>query len=374
MSPANFAPAKADILVVDDSQVNRRLLQKILSRAGYQARSASSGAEALAAVAEALPDMILLDINMHEMSGFEVCQRLKEDKATQDIPIIFISGIQGVEEKVQAFEIGGLDYITKPFQIPEVLARIETHLSLRRLQLELQHKNAELEDRNAELDAYAGMVAHDLRSPLTSLMMRSQMLERYYDPQLDEKGIQIAHDIVEDGRRMAKIIDALLALARYRHEHPDVELLDMTQIVNGTIKRIKVIMDAADADFQTPVEWPPVVGYAPWIKEVWTNYLSNALKYGGTPAQIQLGADTISRRKVQFWVQDNGPGITPEDQSKLFIPFSRLDNGDIDGQGLGLSIVKRIITCLGGEVGVESKLNEGSRFWFTLPTSATIGL
>ena len=116
-----------------------------------------------------------------------------------------------------------------------------------------------------------------------------------------------------------------------------------------------------------PDAWPTAVGYAPWLEEVWTNYISNALKYGGQPPQVTIGATTLDNGMVQFWVQDNGNGIASKDQDKLFAEFSRIDTDRAKGHGLGLSIVKRIIQRLGGEVGVESQIGQGSKFYFTLP-------
>jgi signal transduction histidine kinase len=122
-------------------------------------------------------------------------------------------------------------------------------------------------------------------------------------------------------------------------------------------------------EIHQPTSWPLVRGYEPWIEEVWANYISNALKYGGRPSQVTLGATPLGNSMIQFWVQDNGPGIAPEDQTKLFAEFSRIDTERAQGHGLGLSIVKRIVQRLGGEVGGENELGQGSKFYFTLPAA-----
>jgi signal transduction histidine kinase len=129
------------------------------------------------------------------------------------------------------------------------------------------------------------------------------------------------------------------------------------------------MLDEYQAKVFTPADWPVAWGYGPWVEEVWVNYLSNALKYGGKPPHIEMGADPLPNGFVRFWLCDNGPGLTPEQQTQLFIPFTRLSQVRTKGHGLGLSIVQRIVEKLGGQVGVESHLGQGSTFFFTLPAA-----
>ncbi len=145
------------------------------------------------------------------------------------------------------------------------------------------------------------------------------------------------------------------------------EPLDMGMIVQETLTRFGDRFTETDANLIVPESWPVAMGYAPWVEEIWVNYISNALKYGGTPPRIELGAEERADNRVRFWVQDNGSGLTSEAQAKLFTEFTRLEKVRAKGHGLGLSIVLRIVTKLGGEVGVESEVGIGSRFWFELP-------
>jgi signal transduction histidine kinase len=148
-----------------------------------------------------------------------------------------------------------------------------------------------------------------------------------------------------------------------------LEPLDTARIVDEVQQRLGNMITDYEALFAIPESWPPALGYPAWVEEVWTNYISNALKYGGSPPHIKLGA-TVEGNMVRFWVRDNGEGLTQEQQEQLFDKFVRLDKTRAEGHGLGLSIVHRIIEKLGGEVAVKSQLGEGSVFSFTLPRAA----
>jgi len=177
--------------------------------------------------------------------------------------------------------------------------------------------------------------------------------------------------IAQNGRKMTNIIDALLLLATVR-KAGDVEIsvVDMDIVVSDVQKRLEDMIRNQQATLITPEIWPPVIGYAPWIEEVWANYISNAIKYGGRPPLIHLGATEQPDNRICFWVRDNGKGLTLEEQTRLFTPFTRLDQIRAKGHGLGLSIVRRIVERLDGQVGVESEIGHGSIFKFTLPQTA----
>ncbi len=247
----------------------------------------------------------------------------------------------------------------------------------------LRQNVAELEASNAELDAFAHTVAHDLKTPLTALIGFSNLLETRWPYIPAEKIVGTLQHITAAGYKLARIVDELLLLASVRKmEQVQTGTLDMRKIIAETRERLADMIAVAQAEIVAPETWPEVVGYAPWVEEVWANYLSNALKYGGTPPRVELGFSRLepggaSREasnqhpvtSIQFWVQDNGMGLTPEAQAQLFTEFARLEQTRAEGHGLGLSIVQRIIAKLGGEVGVESAVGRGSRFWFTLPVA-----
>lgn len=177
---------------------------------------------------------------------------------------------------------------------------------------------------------------------------------------------------IEQGcRKMTNIIDELLLFAKIRKQSEiPLQTLNMNMLISNAQIRLKTQANEANAEFDIPDTWPRSMGYAPWVEEVWVNLISNAIKYGGTPPCIELGAEELTdTQQVRFWVSDNGRGIDPAHLGSLFTEFTRLDKRSTQGHGLGLSIVQRIIERLGGQVGVESALGQGSTFWFTLPAS-----
>jgi two-component system sensor histidine kinase/response regulator len=184
----------------------------------------------------------------------------------------------------------------------------------------------------------------------------------------DEELQECLHAISQNGRRMNSIIEGLLLLAGVRKMEGEMRPLDMADIVAEAQQRLAHIVEAHQAKIILPDTWPVALGCGPWVEEVWANYLSNAIKYGGRPPRVELGATVRSDGMVRFWVRDNGPGISAEAQARLFTPFTRLDQVRAQGQGLGLSIVRRIVEKLGGQVGVESEVGRGSVFSFTLPS------
>ncbi|EIJ41191.1 bacteriophytochrome (light-regulated signal transduction histidine kinase) [Beggiatoa alba B18LD] len=360
-----------NILIVDDVPANVGILFEFLSEKGFEVLVARNGENALQIAESIRPNLILLDIMMPGIDGFETCQYLKSNPKTADIPVIFMTALADTVDKIKGLEMGAVDYVTKPFHQEEVLARINTHLTIRRLQQELEsnnnelaRKNKELSDKNSELDAFAHTVAHDLKNPLSAMIGLTDLLLNMN--QLDAQSLNYLQIMFQTGQKMVEIVNSLLLLAKISKEQIKTESLDMTQIINNVQQRLMQLFIEHQGQIVLPEQWEQAVGYPQWIEEVWANYLSNALKYGGKPPYLHLGS-TREGRFVRFWVRDNGKGLTPDAQAKLFAPFSRVTTGSEEGHGLGLSIVQRIIHKLDGQVGVESELNKGSIFYFTLP-------
>jgi two-component system sensor histidine kinase/response regulator len=233
----------------------------------------------------------------------------------------------------------------------------------------LQQQADELRARNEELDAFAHTVAHDLKEPLSLIVLTAAVLQDYHTGLLDEDLQKRLQYVSMAADRMSNIIQELLLLAGVRKAEVEIAPLNMESIVDRAQARLTHLFEEHQAEITPPKAWPPALGHGPWVEEVWTNYLSNACKYGGHPLIIELGAAEDPGGMVRFWVRDNGPGLAPDEQERLFTPFTRLDRVRARGHGLGLSIVQRIVKRLGGQVGVESQVGEGSTFWFTLPAS-----
>jgi two-component system, sensor histidine kinase and response regulator len=373
------------ILVVDDNRLNRVKLVHILRERGHQTTEAENGREALSALEKDTFSLMLLDIVMPEMDGFQVLQQIQAENKVLDLPVIVISAQDEIENAVRCIEMGAEDYLIKPFDTVLLTARINAALEKKRLrdleqahlqqiQIErqrLEEYTQELQARNEELDAFAHTVAHDLKNPLSTIVGYAELLERLYAPKLDERGGQQLKHIQNAGIKMGHIIEALLRLAGIRKETISLTPLNMACIMEETQNRLALLIQESGAEITLPTEWPVAQGYAPWVEEVWANYISNAIKYGGEPPRLTLGANALPGQQIRFWVRDNGRGIAVEDRARLFAPFERLDQIDIEGHGLGLSIVRRIVKKLGGDVGVEGEVGQGCTFFFTLPAGET---
>jgi signal transduction histidine kinase len=242
----------------------------------------------------------------------------------------------------------------------------------------LRQQTEELQAQNEDLDAFAHTVAHDLRNPLNLITGFAEVLRNDFTTMSDQDLHTYLHTIARNGRKMNNILHALLLLAGVRQMEVEIGALDMGSIVSEALQRLDVMIEEHQVDVVVPDSWPVALGFGPWVEEVWVNYLGNAIQYGGRPPCVELGFDRVDRSQtptpesalIRFWVRDNGAGISPEAQSRLFRPFTRLDQARGKGHGLGLSIARRIVEKLGGQVGVESPgiPGQGSVFHFTLPT------
>lgn len=260
------------------------------------------------------------------------------------------------------------------FYVAFVLENNRLTLARQRHELEKEREVAEQRRVTAEgfaedLDAYAHAVAHDLKNPIAVIAGYADLLGLKLQGTLDDEAQDFLTRTGQGCEKMTQIINELLLLASVR-KMGDVasEPLNMAKIVGEASQRLANKIDESNAEIVTPDDWPQAVGHPAWVEEVWANYMSNAIKYGGSPPRVELGAEQDGDSKVHFWVRDNGQGLNEEQVGRLFEEFSRVTPTELEGHGLGLSIVKRIVEKLGGEVRVTSKPGAGSTFGFTLPT------
>lgn len=350
---------KQIILIIEDNITNLKVAIENLKTHGLEVVIARTGEAGLERARFAHPDLILLDVGLPGIDGFEVCRLLKADKNTADIPVIFMTALADMQDKLKGFAAGGVDYITKPIQVEEVRARVNTHLTIRALQ-------KELEEKVAELDAFARTVAHDLKNPLARIVTGLELALEIGETSFDEDMKSLLKIAWSSGHELSRLIDELLLLARLRQGQVETGPVDMAEIVERVNGRLSHMIMEYRAELILPDKWQLAQGHAPWVAEVWANYLSNGLKYGGRPPRLELGSNQQTDGTVRFWVRDNGPGLTPEQQSQLFTEFTRLHQTRAEGHGLGLAIVRRIVEKLGGTAGVESQVGQGSTFYFTL--------
>ncbi len=279
--------------------------------------------------------------------------------------------MSSVEERKLLLE---LFYLKPGLNLPEKVEPREVSAmafqnELQALQRSNEHLHAQLVSlrlRNKELEDYAHTVAHNLKNPLAVIILTSDAMidiDNLNKEELKEYLQQIRSTAYE----MNDTVDNLLLLSEVRKVDVPSEPLDMAKIVANINRRLHHLTKEYQGAIITPKTWPTALGYAPWIEEVWVNYVSNALKYGGRPPIVRLGATTLPDGTIRFWVLDNGYGIPAEAQAQLFLPFNQFSEQHRPGHGLGLSIVRHIIEKLGGKVGVESKAGKGSLFYFTLP-------
>jgi signal transduction histidine kinase/tetratricopeptide (TPR) repeat protein len=243
---------------------------------------------------------------------------------------------------------------------------------------ELNKKLAgEIAEREAlikTLRQFSRMVAHDIKNPLSIIAINSQMLLAKLAGATLPDAQQLVKEIYQTASKATHIVDEILIFAGVRQLQVVPQIINSASIISEVEKRLAQLISDSHAQIIKPGSWLPAIGHAPWVEEVWENYISNAIKYGGTPPVIILGSDAVTdsnsnKPMTKFWVQDNGTGIPAESQIKLFTEFERLEQTYVEGQGLGLAIVKQIVEKLGGQVGVECEIGKGSKFFFTLPCS-----
>jgi two-component system, sensor histidine kinase and response regulator len=372
------------ILIIDDVPENIQILSTILQRRGYAVSSASGGKEGLELARTASPHLILLDIAMPEMDGFEVCRILKAEPATREIPVIFLTAFYNKTRVVQGFDLGGMDYIARPFNTSELFARIRTHLELKHTKDLLQHRNQELHEMNttlnvlhADKDELLGIVVHDLKNPLAAI--RGIVRELLADPAAHES-LRESHEVIlQTADRMFELIKDLLSMNAIQRGGMTMRLdpVELADSIHANILRHSSAARAKQITLSLVLEDGAIaLADETAFGQILDNLISNAIKYSPKNTtitlRVQSGEPTgqMPHGTVRVEVQDEGPGLTTDDMGKLFGKFTRLSaqpTADEHSTGLGLSIVKKLADAMNVRVWCESLYGQGATFIVELP-------
>ena len=369
------------ILIVDDMPANLEVVTSHLERQGYRAVVALSGDEGIERAEYVQPDLILLDIMMPGIDGFEICRRLKAGDRTRAIPVIFMTALSDTTDKLAGFAAGAVDYVTKPLNGAEVLARIESHLALYALRRQLAAQNAQLQQEiavraeaeaalqrsNTEFEQLAYVASHDMQEPLRKIASYLQLLSQRYQGQLDADADEFIGYAVDGAKRMQALINDLLAFSRVGTKAKPFAPADCGLIVKTALADLQFSIEDAGARVDVG-DLPMVMGDATQLSQLFRNLISNAIKFRrDEPPVVRV----TSERSEAFWrftVSDNGIGIAAEYFERIFVIFQRLHGrSQYAGTGIGLAICKKIVERHGGQIEVRSVEGEGSEFAFTLP-------
>jgi signal transduction histidine kinase len=387
-------PAK--ILIIDDVVANLQLLATLLMRQGYEVRKAISGDMALKSALADPPDLILLDVRIPDVSGFEVCLELKANPQTADIPVIFISALDDSLDKVEAFSVGGVDYVTKPFETVEVLARVETHLRVHQLQKRLAVRNRELQvltgslqrslNREKELNQlkseFISIVSHEFRTPLTAILTAAELLEHYEWSR--EEQLEHFRQIHSEVSHLSSLLEDVLLMGRIESsrltfEPAPLSLSTFCYRLTRNLgmqprhrdRRLVVIWEGQLLRDDAPLPIVEATMDEKLLRQIFTNLLSNALKYSPPQSTIELEV-LLQPTTAVFFVRDRGCGIPPTEQKNLFTPFYRASNvATVQGTGLGLAIVANCVEAHGGTLMLCSDPASGTTVRVVLPLHAS---
>jgi signal transduction histidine kinase len=362
--------AGASILVVDDTVENLQLLSSMLHAHGYEVRPVTNGRDALMAARTDPPELVLLDVSMPEMDGYEVCARLKESEGLRDIPVIFLTALSSTADKVKAFQVGGADYVTKPFQIDEVLARIRVHVALRRSKLALLASYERLQGLEALREDLVQMVVHDMRSPLSALIQLLSLIQTDPACTLGEDATTDLRFAVQAAAGLNGLANDLLDVSRLEDNKLPLDLQsnDVLAICRDVLARLTPLdrTRRVDLEAEVPVSVRCDRGV---IQRVLENLVSNAMKHTPSIGRVWVTA-VAGPERARVAVHDQGAGVPPDARSKIFEKFGTVAarrDSKYHSAGLGLAFCKLAVEAHGGTIGVDAGARGGSVFWFELP-------
>jgi two-component system, sensor histidine kinase and response regulator len=367
------APGDAPLLlVVDDDAVNVELLCDLLEALGYRVLGAHGGEAALQAARERRPDLVLLDVMMPGMNGYEVCRRLKADPATAAVPVVFVTALSDTDDKVKAIEAGGDDFLTKPFNRPVLVARIRSLLKLKTASDALERSYRKLQELERLKDDLTRMVVHDLKSPLAAVLGTLELAVDGDLGPLSAEQRRLLCDARDRGEDALRIIDNLLDLTRLEESRVQLEPrdLDVSRLLAEVAGAWTVRAEQHGA--RVTAEAPAGVAARAdegLLRRVLANLVGNALRHAGRGVTVRLSAVPSGDASVQFTVADDGVGIAPEHHEAIFRKWESLKVPGVGegSSGLGLTFCKLAVEAHGGRIWVQSRAGEGSAFHFLVP-------
>lgn len=349
------------ILIVDDVAKNIQLVANFLTKAGYQINFALDGQSALEHASREKFGLILLDIMMPGMDGFEVCKTLKANPQTSEIPVVFLTAKTDDTSIAKAFEAGSVDYITKPFNPSELLARVKTHLRLR-------NREIELTNLNKTKDVFLSIIGHDLKTPLANIVSLGEILINNIGDATEEEKKELLGDIVESGRQGMWLLENLLSWTRIQTGKItyDPKNLVLQTIIDKNISFISPVAVRKSIQLHSESE-PGLIVYTDLniINTIIRNLLSNALKFTPAGGEVSLKATKTGNGEIIVYVTDNGIGIEKSRLNDLFKSIgqaSTLGTMNEKGSGLGLALVSDLVNEIGARIEVESEIGIGSTF------------
>lgn len=364
---------KPYILAVDDEQLNIELLRFILERNDFTFKGTNDDDYFFELLEERLPDLILLDVIMPRIEGFELCEKLKSFPKYKNIPVIFLTGKVNVKDKVKGFEVGGVDYVTKPFNEQELIARIQTHVELIRAKNQIEQQAENLRQSNILKDRMFSIIGHDLRSPLSAAKLKMDFIMRgIIDPKADDFLDGTVYELLKTMDEALNLLQNLLGWAKSESDQIQIipEKLDVLDLVEQTFRLLKLGSEHKSIELINNVTKDTLV-FADMntVKTVLRNLLSNAIKF--TPIEGVIKVNSIeNNNQLVIEIEDNGQGIPEEDINKILNPnehFSKLGTEKEPGTGLGLILCQNFIQKNGGSLNIRSEVGKGSVFYFDLP-------
>ncbi len=366
--PMNKKTKKGSLLIVDDTPANIDVLVGLLSPQ-YRTRVAMNGKIALSLCAKEIPDLILLDIMMPEMDGYEVCQRLKQMEETKNIPIIFITAKGETEDETKGLAMGAVDYISKPITPAIVLARVETHLKVNRQRQKIEKAYKHLQELEALRDNLVHMVIHDIRNPLTLINGHLDMLKMRSN--LEGKALRHVDAIKRSCVGLIEMVSTLLDVSRFDNEEMPLQMekQDIVQLAKETATPYQSLENGPKVVVESSFDELSLECDKNIIERVITNLIGNAVKFTPESGIVRIALEKTDQ-EVKISVSDNGPGISPEFHEKIFEKFGQVEMHNKRRKystGFGLTFCKLAVEAHGGNIGVDSEVDKGSTFWFHLP-------